>query len=623
MSKDRPNSDSEELSARVAELEAELSERQQEFDSMTLEMAIAVSEFFSVMRHLTEGDFKMRAPETSPFELFAIFGEVINTTIEQLEARTENLKTTNQILRQEVSERARAEAALAEEKELLNVTLRSIGDGVISVDRTGRIVLINKAAEALTGWSQAEAEGRLIEEVFRIHDGETGEPLPNPARSEDGSGIAALGNQTVLIHKDGTERVIADSCAPIYSQAGDTIGVVLVFRDVTETKKMEEEMIRADKLESMGILAGGLAHDFNNSLLAILGNITLAKRRTKNDPKVSERLEDAERACLLAKGLTQQLLTFSKGGMPVKRTASIVEILEDTSVFALSGSNIECNVSVEEEIWPVDIDVTQICQVINNMTINAKQAMPKGGIVDLVAENVIVDGATHLPLTGGKYVKLQIRDEGTGIARDDLQKVFDPFFTTKEEGSGLGLTTAFSIVQKHGGHIEIESTVDVGTTVEIYLPASKREIGAARKAASAPTSRNEKVLLMDDEVSVRKVVGELLKHLGCEVEFAADGREAIAVFEAARERKVSFDVVILDLTVINGMGGKEAMERLLKIDPETRAIVSSGYFNDPIMANYQEYGFRKAVHKPFRIEDLSEAIAETMGGHEPLDSRGR
>ncbi|MCP4674664.1 MAG: PAS domain S-box protein [Deltaproteobacteria bacterium] len=606
--------DSSEPAQRIRDLESELARRQAEFDEMTMEMALAISEFFQVMGQLTEGDFSVRASESSRFELFAKFGETINTTIEQLEARTENLTNTNKLLRQEIRERKRADEELAEEKELLTVTLRSIGDGVVSTDRQGKVVLMNRAAEELTGWSRDEAEDRLLADVFHAIDEESREPCPNPVKSViEANDAVVLDNQTLLISKDGGEYIVAVSGAPIYDKGGNVIGVVLVFRDVTEKRKMEEEMMRAEKLESMGILAGGIAHDFNNTLLAIVGSITLARKALARQGVSSSRLEDAEKACLLATGLTQQLLTFSKGGMPVKRTASIKRMLEDTSVFALSGSNIMKTVDVDDDVWSVDIDVGQISQVINNLTINAKQAMPDGGEIRIHTGNVVVTGDMNLPLDEGRYVRLSVRDNGIGILGDDLPKIFDPFFTTKDEGSGLGLATTFSVIKKHGGHIDVESRPGDGTTFSIYLPASESKQTEKRHPSEEKRKRAEKILLMDDEETIREVVGELLVDVGCELDFAKEGKEAIEKYVQAKESGKPFDIVILDLTIVGGMGGKRAMSQLLEIDPAVKAIVSSGYSNDQIMANYREFGFSGALTKPFRIDDLLKIIEGIMG----------
>jgi PAS domain S-box-containing protein len=509
----------------------------------------------------------------------------------------------------DITERRQAEKALATEKERLAVTLRSIGDGVITTDIKGEIVLINKVGEDLTGWTQEEAMNRPLAEVFHIINENTRKRCENPFEKViKTNGIVGLANDTVLVARDDTERIIADSGAPIRDKDGNIIGVVLVFRDITEKRKMEEELLKADKLGSLGILAGGIAHDFNNILTAILGNITLAKAYTKPGHKVYERLTEAEKACLRAKDLTQQLLTFSRGGAPIKKIASVSESLRDAVPFALSGSNVRCEFTIPDDLWPVEIDEGQISQVINNLIINASQAMPEGGIIKVRAENMVVDAGQSLPLKEGRYIKISIEDQGIGILKEHLSKIFDPYFTSKRKGSGLGLTVAYSIIQKHNGYIDVKSKLGVGTTFFICLPASEHSIAIKDKEIDKISKGTGRMLLMDDEEMVRDVAGEMLRHMGYSVEFAKNGVEAIELYKIAKESGEPFDAVILDLTVPGGMGGKEAIEKLLEIDPNVKAIVSSGYSNDPVMSDFRRYGFRDVVAKPYKIKELGKTL---------------
>lgn len=515
----------------------------------------------------------------------------------------------------DISWRKEAEAALAAEKDRLAVTLRSIGDGVICTDAAGNVVLMNRVAEELTGWREEEAIGKPLTEVFHIINEKTRKRCDNPVEKVlETGGVVGLANHTVLVSRDGTERILADSGAPIRGKDGEIIGVVLVFRDVTERRKMEEELQRVEKLESIGILAGGIAHDFNNILMGILGNISLAKMDAKPEDKVFERLTEVERASLRAKDLAQQLLTFSRGGAPIKKTASVAELLKDSVTFALRGSNVRCEFSLPDDLWPVEVDEAQINQVINNLIINAEQAMPEGGIINVRAENMVVGTEQGLPLKEGRYVKIAIEDQGIGILKEHLPRIFDPYFTTKQKGSGLGLATSYSIIKRHDGYITVESQLGVGTTIYIYLPASEKPISKSEGKEEKLNLGQGKVLLMDDEEIVRKVAGKMLEHLGYEVEFAKDGAEAIELYKKAKESGEPFDAVIMDLTIPGGMGGKEAIQRLLEIDPQVKAIVSSGYSNDPIMSNFIEYGFSGVVVKPYKIEDLSKTLHEIMKG---------
>ncbi|MBW1675580.1 MAG: response regulator [Deltaproteobacteria bacterium] len=515
----------------------------------------------------------------------------------------------------DITERRQAEKALAAEKERLAVTLRSIGDGVITTDTEGRIVLINKVAEKLTAWLHEEATGKPLTEVFHIINEHTRKRCENPFEKViKTNGIVGLANDTALIARDGTERVIADSGAPIRDKDGNIIGVVLVFRDVTEKRRLEQELINADKLESVGVLAGGIAHDFNNILTGILGNITLAKIYAKPDDKIFEKLRGAENASLRAKHLTQQLLTFSRGGAPIKKTVFISELLKDAAVFALSGSNVRCEFSIPGDVWPVEVDEGQITQVINNLIINASQAMPEGGIIRARAENIVVDAEQGLPLKEGKYMKISIEDRGIGIPEEHLQKIFDPYFTSKQKGSGLGLATAYSIVKRHDGCIRVKSELGVGSTFHIYLPASSKEALIEKELRERIPTGKGKILIMDDEDLVREVGGEMLDILGYEVEFAEDGAEAIELYKKAKESAQPFDAIIMDLTIPGRMGGKEAVEKLIEIDPEVKAIVSSGYSTDPIMADFRKYGFSGVVAKPYELNELGEALHKVIAG---------
>ena len=523
-------------------------------------------------------------------------------------------KPAIQAVVRDVTAQKQTEEALIAEKERLAVTLRSIGDGVIVTDAEGKIILLNKIAEKLTGWSQKEAIGKPLNEVFYIINEKTRKRCENPFEKViKTNGIVGLANDTVLIARDGTERIIADSGAPIRDKDGKIVGVILVFRDITEKRKLEQELIKADKLDSIGILAGGIAHDFNNILTAILGNITLAKIFAKSEERVVRRLEEAERACLRGRDLTQQLLTFSKGGEPIKKLISVAELIKETAGFALTGSNVRCEFSISDDLWSVEADEGQISQVFNNLIINADQAMPDGGIIKISCENVFISKKDNLPLKEGKYVKITIKDQGIGIPKKYLSKIFDPFFTTKKKGSGLGLATAYSIIKKHEGHISVDSEVGKGTTFYIYLPASEKREKVIEKGIEQGIKGKGKVLLMDDEDMILEIVGEMLHFLGYEVEFAKDGNEAIKIYKEAKASGCPFNVVILDLTVPGGMGGKEAIKELKEIDPDVKAIVSSGYSTDPIMADFEKHGFCGVIAKPYKMEELSEILKKVIG----------
>ena len=509
----------------------------------------------------------------------------------------------------DISRRQRMEDELAAEKERLSVTLQSIGDGVISTDLQGKVISLNKVAEALTGWIEDEARGEPLTNVFHIVNELTRKPCEDPVcKVMETSGVVGLANNTILIAKNGEEYVIADSAAPIMDSQSKIVGAVLVFRDVTEKRKMEAELVKAQKLESLGVLAGGIAHDFNNFLTVLIGNLSLAKMDTKPGEQVAGWLNEMEKASLQAKNLTQQLLTFSRGGEPVKQLLSLGELLKNSTTFSLRGSNVRCESSIAEDLLPVDADEGQIGQVINNLVLNADHAMPEGGILEIRAENIVLSAYNEFSLPEGPYVKISFQDHGVGIGPDHLPKVFDPYFSTKQNGSGLGLTVAYSIVDKHNGRITVDSELGHGTIFTIYLPASEQ-------SESQPADEKErlfvgkgKILVMDDEAFIREVAIHMLSKLGYEVAVAKDGHEAIEMYRQAHESGESFDTVIMDLTVPGGMGGKEAIQRLRKLYPNVRALVSSGYSNDPIMSNFRDYGFQGVVKKPYRIQDISDAL---------------
>jgi PAS domain S-box-containing protein len=511
----------------------------------------------------------------------------------------------------DMTERKEAEEALASEKERLAVTLKSIGDGVITTNMEGRVVLINKVAEVLTGWSQEEAHGRPVTEVFHIIDEKTRERSENPIGNVLHSGEPfELSDQITLVSKDGSERLISNSGAPIRDSKSTVIGAVLVFRDVAEKRKMEEELLKTEKLESLGVLAGGLAHDFNNMLNAIIGNIDLALTHVDAEDELRKRLMQAEKASFRAKDLTNQLLTFSRGGAPIKKAASIADLIKDSAGFAIRGSHIKCEFSLPEDLWAVEIDEGQISQVINNLVINAVQAMPAGGVISIRAENFLAGLPKSQQAKEKRFVKISIEDNGVGIPRQHLNRIFEPYYTTKDTGTGLGLATTYSIVRSHGGLIDVDSAAGKGTTFSILLPALP---GAFRfhpvaGQSLAETKAKGRVLLMDDDELVRSTAAAMLKRIGYNAEFAEDGSEALLKYEEAKTSNTPFHALIVDLTVPGGMGGKETIKKLLEIDPSARAIVSSGYSNDPIMANYRHYGFVGVLAKPYKLNDLRETL---------------
>lgn len=516
----------------------------------------------------------------------------------------------------DIDERKLAELALAREKEQLAVTLRSIGDGVITTDLEGRVILLNRVAERLTGWDRHEAQGRLLPEVFHIVDEKTGQPATDPAAEVLRTGkIIELANHTMLLGRDGRRHAIADSAAPIYAPDSQVIGVVVVFRDVTEKYRLEQEVFKVKKLESVGVLAGGIAHDFNNILAAILGNISLARTRMQAESISCERVEallaQAEKAGGQARHLTNQLLTFSKGGDPVKQTASISEIIRESVGFVLRGSSVQCSYTFAEDLWFAEVDPGQISQVIQNIILNARQAMPKGGQIRITAENC-QDCSGETPLLREGCIRVIISDDGPGIPSEVAENIFDPYFSTRTEGSGLGLAICHSILEKHDGRISVSSTVGKGTTFTLLLPAGRQNMEQVPREKEPLSPGQVEILFMDDEEMVRELGMEMLSFLGHQVTTVSDGRAAVECYRSAMESGKPFDLVILDLTVPGGMGGREAADQLFQLDPKVRIIVSSGYSNDPVLAEYEKYGFTAMISKPYDVKGLANVIREAV-----------
>ena len=391
----------------------------------------------------------------------------------------------------------------------------------------------------------------------------------------------------------------------------DGVAHTAFIRDLRMQKKLEEQSIRADKLESVGVLAGGIAHDFNNLLAGVLGNIALATGSGQLTPEVKEYLDEAEQALSRASDLTRQLLTFAKGGSPIKTVSSIRSLLIETVTFALRGTTSKPVFEVADDLHPVEMDSSQMSQVLHNLCINATQAMPDGGVITVRAENITYKSAPG--------IRIELSDTGKGISRENLKKIFDPFFTTKSTGSGLGLTTSYSIIQKHGGSINVDSVMNKGTTFTIELPATFKRMKSKPKTKRTRAELNGKgrILVMDDEAFLRRLAKSTLEGFGYTVETVADGLEAVAKYQEALSTGRRFDLVILDLTIPGGIGGKETMSRLLEIDPHTRAIVCSGYSADYSPDENERSGFISQVAKPYRPEEIAAAIQDALSVQTP------
>ncbi len=555
---------------------------------------------------------------TKPFHFDEIKIRLENQLV-QLRCRQE-VKRNNHIseqaltqLKEEVKEKKWIEEELKKSEERYRKLIECATDAIISFDEKGIIHIWNHSAESIFGYTKREALNQSISTV-----------IPKQSKQDHKSGVWELSwsgtsefngraAEFTGIKKDGTIIPIEISSSVQKFGNGHNLYTVII-RDITERKMIEAELLKVQKLESLGVLAGGIAHDFNNYLAGILGNIALAKIDTNKNEKVLNRLQKIEKVTLLSRKLTNQLITFSKGGAPITKTVAIKEVIEDSISLSLRGSNVICNPIIPNEIWPVEIDVGQMTQVINNLLINAYQAMPNGGEIHLRVQNVTLNKHDVPLLKAGNYIKILLEDQGVGISEDEIENIFDPFFTTKQEGSGLGLTTCYSIIKNHGGAINVESEQEVGTRFSIYLPASKIVLLKKGKQEEPLTFSSGRILLMDDEDLIREATGRILNTIGYAVELAQEGSEAIKLFKKFKEKGEPFDLVILDLTVRGGLGGISTIKELVKINPDVKVIVTSGYSKDPVMTNFRDYGFSGVIAKPYNIQELGRVLRNVKEG---------
>lgn len=521
--------------------------------------------------------------------------------------------------KKEAVECMQAGQALREGEEKFRLLAETTTEAIVTCDLNGNITYLNNACVELSGYSYEEALGINITEVISANE---------PAGLKETLAKLALTDskawrfEAEFINQAG-DRIPVDVSMSLIMKHGKPSGILITARDPSERKKTEAELLKVQKLESIGALAGGIAHDYNNLLAVIIGNISLAQTYLNSDHKVFKVLTAVQRASEQAKNLTKRLLTFSKGGAPIKKVVSISSIIESAVDFTLSGSNVKCEFSIPENLWSVEIDESQIGQAIYNLVVNSMDAMHEGGTIRVGADNVRIDPENNIALNEGKYLKISIEDHGIGIPEEVLGKIFDPYFSTKEKGTqkgmGLGLSISHSIIKRHGGDIEVVSEVGVGTTFFIYLPASEKEtteIKLAKKPTKEkPIAGRGRVLVMDDEEMIRTLCSQMLVHLGYEVVLSEDGAQAIELYEKAMKSRRPFDVVILDLTVRGGIGGEETISKLTEIDPGVKGIVSSGYSDGPVISDYESYGFSAAIAKPYKVNELGRTLNKVVKRH--------
>lgn len=496
---------------------------------------------------------------------------------------------------------------------LVNDTMAALAEAVLAADAHGKVTYLNDAASQLLQMAPEQAIGRPANEVMKLLNRQTGLPGDDVCeRALAAEGILPLSSDHAL--DLGTDEIpvpIVWTARVSFASSGMAQGVIVVFRNPDEMNLTPEELLKANRFEALGLLAGGIAHDFNNLLTTILGGVSLAK-----DNRDTSGLGDSEEACITAKGLTKQLLAAAKGGTGTMSVVASPEIIRDSVKIAAAGSVATIDVFAPDEIWPVLVDRSQILQVFQNLIVNAVQAMPPEphrGLVQIKAANVTMTEDQLPPLVAGEYIEFQISDNAAGISPENLENIFDPFFTTKKHGTGLGLATVLSIVRKHGGEIGVESTVGTGTTFTVYLPRAEDPVEI--QARRAPTLRfgTGRVLFMDDDLKICALTSTMLQSLDYKFDIAHNGDEAIKFYQRYLNIGRPYDAVIMDITVVGGMGGEECFHELHKLDPDVRAIVSSGYDNDEMAHRFLDMGFCGYLTKPYRVTDLGKVIKAVLG----------
>jgi len=503
---------------------------------------------------------------------------------------------------QELWERNQARADLQESVGTMRNILENTTDGFFAVDADWKFTYLNAVAETIIGIRRDDLLGRVLWEEFPELVGSVFESNYRRVMTKQ---VPMAFEASALSGKNWHE-------VHAYPSNG---GVSVFFRDIGERKKAEEERLTKSKLESLGTLAGGIAHDLNNILTVISGNIGLAQLEAPADSgNLLPFLSKAGQAAQHAAHLSGQLLTFSKGGTPLKKMVSIGDLLEQTAEFSLYGSNLRASVDIAVDLWKAEVDANQIEQVVNALMLNAREAMPQGGTVRVRARNVAIEDKPGALLPAGRYVKISITDCGAGVSEEVRAKIFDPYFTTKPVGAGLGLSISYSVVIKHGGLLYLENSSPDGSTFAFYLKAGESTARAALLPVTQRALRfnHQRVLVMDDEAAIRELTSQLLSTLGYDVIAAPDGQEAVKLYERALRRGEHFQAVILDATVRGGMGGVETIERLRNMDPKVNAIICSGYSDEAALSEFLAYGFRGALPKPFTRSELADALQRTF-----------
>jgi PAS domain S-box-containing protein len=602
------NPEAERLSAEIASLERRLEDSERARRELALYIRRKTDHMLEIMR-CSAGNADALDDET----LLSL--DPIGTVSDTFEQVVANLHATNERLLNEIDERFKAEEALRENEAQLQDLFDNALDFIQILDAEGRFVSVNKSWREAMGYSHEEI-GRMT-----LQTAIAPESVPHCRacfeRALAGEDVGQV--EFTMLSRDG-RRIVVEGYVNPRIEDGKVVAVRSILRDITERKKLEQNLRNAEKLESIGVLAGGIAHEFNNLMSAVLGRISLAADLLPPSSPARQQLADAEAATLRGRDLTLQLITFAKGGAPIRCETDLPGLVRDSAEFSTRGTPVRCRYSFPERLAKVDADSGQLGQVVQNLVANAVQAMPEGGEIRIDAENVVLPAGHPLASRSPHFVRIDVEDRGTGIHPDYLQRIFDPFFTTRKDANGLGLAVCYSVVRQHGGEITVDSRPGIGATFHVLLPASGASLpeaapqgaGSSSKPAEDAKPVRRRILVMDDEEIVRNVATEVLGVMGYDSDGVGNGEEAIEAYSKAKAEGVPYSAVIMDLSVPVGMGGKEAVSRVLEIDPAARVIVSSGYSSDPVMADFRSFGFCGVIAKPYRIGELRQLLSRIL-----------
>ena len=509
------------------------------------------------------------------------------------------------VIHQDITAYKKSLQKIEESERKYNDLFYNSRDAIVLHKLSGEIIEANQSAQDLFGYSREEFLNFVTDDLHPTDD----KILKKNLTKEFLDGSRSL--YEIIMQRKNGEAFESNVTANIIT-IGDKTYIQAIIRDISEQKRRDAEQLRSQKIESIALLAGGIAHDFNNILVGILGNVNYMQLEDGISNEMLDTLRDVEKATLRATDLTKQLLTFSKGGAPLKKPQNIVSIINESISFVMRGSHSKCIVNNSSEIPVVDVDAGQMNQVFNNLLINANQAMISGGNIIISLSIVEMMNSVDIPLPNGHYIHISVEDQGGGISLETQQHIFEPYFTTKKKGNGLGLATCYSIIKRHGGYITFESQISVGTAFHIYLPVGEKELKNKAKSSILKQEFDGKVIIMDDDPMILKVLSKILKKFGLSVDIAYDGAELLDKYTSMMENNGKYHLVIMDLTIPGGIGGKETIYKLREIDPDVIAVVSSGYSNDPILANYQKYGFSQVLNKPYTIDSIRNILSEFL-----------